>query len=195
MCDVVFGIFMVTWVIARHILYLMVCHSVWKDIPANIDYGCYSGAQGNMTGPFPAPDTFQHLLEPFRDPEGVVCFNHNIKWMFLSGLLALQVITLVWFWMIVQVAVKVLRGGQADDTRSDDEDDNYEDIDQEVLEVAEPVAVKPLEEEVGVEAISLKGRPSSAGSKRYRKGVSSASGVTLPDRKELLGRIGCDKGM
>jgi acyl-CoA-dependent ceramide synthase len=194
LCDFVFGLFMLTWVIARHVLYIMVCWSVYSDIPQTIEYGCYKGKNGSIIGPFPAPDRFQHLIEPFRDPEGVVCWNDKIKWGFLTALILLQAITLMWFWLICQVAVKVLRGGEADDSRSDDEE--YEDIDQDICEVAEPVKMVPLEEEVGVEAINLKGRTVS--SKRYRKGVSSASGVTLPghsDRKELLGRIGCDKGV
>jgi len=196
-CDVVFGLFMVTWFIARHVIYLMICHSVWADIPTTIDYGCYRGQNGAMTGPFPPSDRFFHLIDPFRDPEGVVCFNHEIKWGFLSCLLFLQGITILWFWMIIQVAIKVLRGGQADDTRSDDEDENNEEEDEKMSETFEQLDEKPLEEEVGVEGINLKGRTSSA-SKRYRKSATTASGVSLPghsDRKELLGRIGCDKGV
>jgi len=82
--------------------------------------------------------------------------------------------------------VKVLRGGQADDVRSDDEGE--EELDEHEV----------LEEEVGVESIILKGRVSNASKTRYKKSASSATGVSLPghsDRKELLGRIGCDKGV
>ena len=186
-CDVVFAIFMLTWLIARHVIYMMVCYSVWHDIPNEINLGCYRGTNGNLTGPFEPTDTFGHLLDPFRDPAGVVCFNHNIKWAFLSGLLFLQVLTLMWFWMICKVAIKVINGGEADDTRSDGEDEEDEEI--------ESVEYVPLEEEVGVEGIGLKGRTSST--RRYKKS-SSSSGVSLPghvDRKELLGRIGCDKGV
>jgi very-long-chain ceramide synthase len=184
---------MATWVIARHVIYLMVCYSVWHDIPIEIDYGCYKGKKGALTGPFPPPDRFGHLIDPFRDPQGIVCFNHKIKWGFLTGLLFLQAITLMWFWMICKVAAKVIQGGQADDTRSDDEDDEVDEAEEKKFE---PVEYVLLEEEVGVEAINLKGRASS--SRRYKKSVSSSSGVTLPghsDRKELLGRIGCDKGV
>lgn len=188
---------MVSWVIARHVLYLTVCYSVWQDIPKEIAYGCYQGKKGSMTGPFPAPDHFKHLIEPFRDPEGIVCFDHQIKWAFLAALLSLQVIIILWFWLIVRVAVKVIRGGEPEDPRSDDEDEEEdEDTEPVIYEKLEPIEVIPLEEEVGVESINLKGR--TASSKRYKKSVSSSSGVTLPghsDRKELLGRIGCDKGI
>ncbi|KAI9676122.1 MAG: sphingosine N-acyltransferase lag1 [Caeruleum heppii] len=194
-CDIAFGIFMLTWFIARHVLYLMVCWSVYADIPDVIRYGCYSGKTGKIRGPFPAPNRFSHLWQPFRDPEGLVCWDNQIKWGFLTMLLALQVITLIWFGMIMRVAWRVVKGGTAEDSRSDDEGE-----DDEMMDESEPspyqvgVSVPPLEEEVGVEAIHLRGRTSP--SRRLRKGVGSASGVTLPghsDRKELLGRIGCDK--
>lgn len=90
--------------------------------------------------------------------------------------------------------MKVLRGGQADDVRSDDEGE--EEVDEH--EVLEEEQLLPYEEEVGVESINFKGRVSNASKTRYKKSASSATGVSLPghsDRKELLGRIGCDKGV
>lgn len=200
MCDILFGVFMVTWIAARHVIYLMICWSIYADIPNEIEYGCYRGKNGAITGPFPAPDGFGHLLEPFRDPEGIVCWSNGIKWGFLSALLFLQGITLLWFSMIVKVAINVLRGGEADDSRSDDEGDAEEDLeDEEDLKQSQPLLqaeLPPFEEEVGVEAINLKGRTSNAS--RYRKSASTSSGVSIAghssDRKELLGRIGCDKG-
>lgn len=109
----------------------------------------------------------------------------------------------MWFVMIVRVALTVLKGGEAHEPRSDDDGDDIEEelTDEEILstiaalDAAALAQLKPLEEEVGVEAINLKGRVSNMS--RYRKGSSSTSGVSLPghsDRKELLGRIGCDKG-
>ncbi len=181
---------MVTWVIARHVLYMAVCYSVWHDIPNETKYGCYKGKKGELVGPFEPTDRFGHLLEPFRDPAGVVCFNHTIKWGFLSGLLFLQGLTLMWFWLICNVAVKVLKGGKADDVRSDDEEEEDED------EKPETNGQVPVEE-VGVEGINLKNRINAARRKGPKK-TSSSSGVALPghsDPKELLGRIGCDKGV
>ena len=98
--------------------------------------------------------------------------------------------------MIVKVAVKVLKGGQADDTRSDDEDED-EGIKEENVDTTESLVklgnLQPFEEEVGVESLSLNGRRSHASQIKYRKSVSNASGVSIADRKQLLGRIGCDK--
>lgn len=197
LCDVMFGIFMVTWFFARHIWYNMVVYSVYKHLPQEVHYGCYKGAQGSVVGPFEAPDRFMHLFEPFMDPAGVVCFNHRIKWGFLACLIFLQCITIMWFGMIVRVAAKVIAGGSSEDTRSDDESDEldeYECIPQEGRHEA-----VPLEEQVGVEAINLKGRSrKKSPAKKNKKAMSNTTGVTLPghsDRKELLGRIGCERGV
>lgn len=202
-CDIAFGVFMLVWLITRHVLYMLVVYSAYADIPKNITYGCYSGSTASLQGPFPPPDRFAHLVDPFRDPEGVVCWNDGIKMAFVWTLLALQVILCVWFGMICKVALKVLRGGEAEDSRSDDEDeddsvDDENDIPEEVEstlhkeEYREPLALPPLEEEVGIEAINLE---KHSPTRIYRKSAGVASGVTLhSDRKELLGRIGCDKG-
>lgn len=191
---------MVVWFIARHILYLIVCYSVYHHIPEEIRYGCYWGSASDLQGPVDPPDVFYHLLQPFRNPEGLVCWNDKIKWMFLSALLTLQVLLIIWFGMIIKVASKVLRGGEAEDSRSDDEgledeDENSEDLHgKDTCEEVNALKISPLCEEVGVDGISLTSRKTNP-AKRFRKVGSTASGVTIPsDRKELLGRIGCDKG-
>jgi acyl-CoA-dependent ceramide synthase len=217
-CDIAFGIFMLTWFIARHILFVIVTWSAYAHSPEMITAGCYSGRNGAIKGPFPAPDYVKHLLSPFRDPEGVVCWNSKILGAFIAMLTALQIITLIWFGMIMRVAWRVINGGTADDDRSGDEED-LETVENGHMDKARPpflesldvdvssLALEPLEEEVGVEQINLQavkergnGHKPSAGAKRYRRvgtgSHSASSGATLPghsDRKELLGRIGCDK--
>ena len=195
-CDIAFGGFMVVWFVSRHVLYMRVCYSIWVDIPKEIKYGCYWGSNQDLHGPIDTPNDFNHLTQPFKDPEGLVCWNNGIKWTFLGMLLSLQVILLIWFGMIMRVAWKVIKGGEAEDSRSDDEDEDEEDIQPQhkPYQNSPYIESPPLEEEVGVEAINLNSRKSSPG-RRYRKGGGTASGVTLhSDRKELLGRIGCDKG-
>lgn len=141
---------MVSWFVARHIFYLMTCYSIYKDLPEQITWGCYHGPNSNLTGPLPIPDGWGHVLEPFNGSEGTVCFSSSIQWGFLNCLLGLQVLTIFWFFMIINVAIRVVKGDGADDTRSDDERDENE------LET-EYEEAQPLEEEVGVEAIDLKG--------------------------------------
>ncbi|KAM0252325.1 hypothetical protein ACHAQJ_007763 [Trichoderma viride] len=188
LCDLAFVLFMVSWFVARHVIYLMVCWSIYADTINIMSSGCYIGSNDSLTGPFEAPAGFSYLIEPFLSSTGRVCYNETIKWAFLTTLLLLQAITIFWFTMIVRVAIKVVRGDGAEDSRSDDE---YEEEDEEELIYEE---IRPLEQEVGVEDLDLKGWERRNGLKKQ----ASASGVSLPghsDRKELLGRIGCEKQM
>lgn len=216
-CDVFFGVFMVSWVLARHVAYLMVCYSVWRDTTMVMGDRCWRDTARGIDGPLPKPSGLMYIAEPLWDSEAIVCFDESVKWGFLSVLLMLQGITLVWLMAIFRVAVKVIRGTGAEDTRSDDEEGETEELDQQeysdgrtkanVVEAAianhggkmsynddaENDDDQPIEEEVGVEDIDLKGWGRRSGVKRQ---ASSSTGVSLPghsDRKELLGRIGCEK--
>jgi acyl-CoA-dependent ceramide synthase len=186
-CDVLFGIFMVSWVLCRHIGFNLVCWSVYAHTPHIMETGCFQGSDKNRTGPFDTPPGLGWLVEPFFSSTGTVCYNETLKWAFLTPLLVLQAITIVWFAMILRVAIRVISGTGAEDTRSDDEEVDGEQEDEFVYEEAQP-----LEEEVGVEQLDLKGWERRSGVKRQ----ANSSGVSLPghsDRKELLGRIGCEK--
>ncbi|KAM6533199.1 Sphingosine N-acyltransferase lag1 [Fusarium falciforme] len=188
LCDVMFGLFVVSWFIARHVLYIMVCWSIYSDVPQIMPVGCFKGTNDNLIGPIDPPAGYSYLLDPFLKPDGLVCYNDTIQWAFLAPLLFLQVITIGWFTMIVRVIIKVLKGGDAEDVRSDDEGgDEEEEEDEFVYEEAQP-----LEEEVGVEELDLRNWERRSGVRKQ----ASSSGVSLPghsDRKELLGRIGCEK--
>lgn len=192
LCDTAFGAFMLAWFAARHILYVAVCYSVWAHTDELVPYGCFSGSNPKLAGPLDPPDSrgLLYLVDPLLSNNGLVCYNHTVKWCFLSALLFLQGITVFWFAMIIRVAVGVLSGKGAEDTRSGDEmEDDEEESGGEWEEEEE---APPLEEEVGVEGIDLKGWERRTGVKRQ----AVASGVSLAghsDRKELLGRIGCEK--
>ncbi|KIE00671.1 Longevity assurance, LAG1/LAC1, partial [Metarhizium majus ARSEF 297] len=185
LCDIMFGVFMLSWLVARHFVYVMVCWSVYAHTPEIMPSGCFRGSNDHLIGPEDPPAGLSWLIEPFLSSTGRVCYNETVKWSFLTPLLALQGITIFWFTMIVRVAMKVLRGDGAEDSRSDDE--AVEDEDEYVYEEAEP-----LEEEVDADEIDLRSWERRTGVKRQ----ASSSGVSLPghsDRKELLGRIGCEK--
>lgn len=206
-CDVAFAIFMITWVVARHILYLMVFYSAYEDTKEAIPYACF-GKKGEMVEAPSTSESFIQLLQPFRDPEGIICNNFWVKWTFLGMLLALQVITLIWFGMILRVAWRILNGGIAEDSRSEDEQEEEEEVEAQRKETGRNGFIEIpsyVEEEVGVEAINFKGRRTIGSSaikttkRKHRKTTGSATigRTTLAghssDRKELLGRIGCDK--
>jgi very-long-chain ceramide synthase len=209
-CDIAFGAFMIVWFVARHICYMAVCWSVYAHLPEETNYGCYRGSATHLEGPLPVPNDYNHLIQPFFDPTGLVCFNDGIMKVFLGVLLVLQGILLIWLSMIVNVAYKVVSGEGADDTRSDDEDSESDEgeaedpIDRIRLCVEpRPYTNLPIEKEVGFEEMRIS--PSRLGraspvrrSVRKSDGHAAATtGVSLrgpSNRKELLGRIGCDKG-
>ncbi|KAB5585640.1 TRAM1-like protein & [Coniochaeta sp. 2T2.1] len=188
-CDVMFGLFMLTWFVARHVFYLMTCWSIYADTPRIIGDECYRGGMNDLEGPLPIPtEGWAHVFDQFYNPKGYVCFGRNARNTFLSALLFLQLITIVWFGMIVRVAMKVLKGGAAEDTRSDDEgecDEEEEDIDDDD---------QPLEVEAGVEDIDLKAWERRTGVNKTKR-TGTSTGISLPghsDRKEFLNRIGCE---
>ncbi|KAK8234392.1 TLC domain-containing protein [Phyllosticta capitalensis] len=219
-CDTAFGIFIVSWTVARHVLYLMVMHSIWSIVPVVMPYGCYDSVSGSMLPDSPTTpanggsEIAKEILQPFRDPGGVVCFNDRIRMSFLGLLGGLQVITVLWFYMIIKVAYRVLAGQGADDTRSDDEGEDEEEESHrpngadpedslrrhekpgtEALKIA-TLDQKPLEQEVGVEGLAFNTPTRRRSERLYKRTAPRTSGISIPghsDRKELLGRIGCDK--
>ncbi|KAK2753929.1 sphingosine N-acyltransferase lag1 [Arachnomyces sp. PD_36] len=195
-CNIAFGVFLGTWLIARHVVYLTLCWSIYQTIPARLPYGCYNGATSEMYSTEGTPDNWGHLLWPFKDLDGSICMNEKVKIIFLSFLLFLQVLSIIWFTMIVRVAVKVLRTGAAEDSRSDDEGD-------EGLEEGGQGQNGTLEKDLGDASADSSGSdptwrrsvmnngPSQGN--RIRTGRARVRLSDQSDRKALLGRIGCDK--
>ena len=181
-CTVSFVLMMVTWLFSRHVFYLTLCWSIYKNVPAHMAYGCYSGATGEMISSDGYPDRWGHLFYPFVDLEGPICMNRSIKWIFLSFLLAIQTLSVVWFAMVIRVAVGVLRTGNAEDERSDEEE-----------------AAEEEESETGVKDGTNGAAMASESTGRNGPAAVRSRGrgrVRLGDQNErraLLGRIGCEK--
>ncbi|VTT64146.1 unnamed protein product [Fusarium fujikuroi] len=123
LCDVVFCLFFITWVLSRHVLYLMTCWSVYSDVPRIMEVSCFIGSAGNLHGPLPVPDNWWHLIEPWLYPNGIVCHSNGFRISILVYLLLLQVLMMMWFGFICKVAIGVLDGRVVDDVRSDEESD------------------------------------------------------------------------
>ncbi|ANB11729.1 sphingosine N-acyltransferase LAG1 [Sugiyamaella lignohabitans] len=104
-CDVMFGIFLVGWISLRHVFFNYCTWSAMTDAFQLIDKKCYYDENGEL----------------------VRCFTSQVHWTLVSMLVVLQVITLIWLWYILRVVVKILKGGSAEDNRSDDEDDEDDD--------------------------------------------------------------------
>jgi acyl-CoA-dependent ceramide synthase len=217
-------VFVVVWLIARHGCYLTICWSVYAHVnEVTMPYGTYSLHEtayesGMVSGVRLSPDggeeVLRHIFQPYVDPGGpTVSFNAKIRWGFLGLLLCLQCITLLWFFMICRVVVKVLRGEGADDTRSDDEGEDEEEapITAKSNSASAPTHTSSSvpftmrsekQRFIEVEADStdyVRRTPSRSGSSsggahssgRSRKGNAFASGLNLGEHKDILNRIGC----
>ncbi|KAF2134715.1 longevity assurance proteins LAG1/LAC1 [Dothidotthia symphoricarpi CBS 119687] len=206
-CDIAFGVFVIAWIITRHALFMTVCWSIYAHADVYIPHAChlidktvvyatdaarYDAAGGNQI--------WANLFSAYRDPNGPVCWMPSIRWYFLALLLSLQVFCCIWFCSIVKVVYKVLEGAGAEDVRSDDDEDELVENDT-VLNAANAnadsgLSAPPKEEEVGVEALTFARMNGASQRRQNRVSSSRASGISIPghgDRKELLGRIGCDK--
>lgn len=206
-CDIAFALFVVTWLAARHAAYLTICWSIYAHVnEATMFYGTYSLRQTDVNNSISGirlsddggDDMFSNIFQPLINPSAeTVSFNARIRWSFLGLLLGLQCITLMWFVMICRVVARVLRGGGADDSRSDDEGDE-EDVEDQPGPVQPSAPFKVAEEKKFIEVEStaeelsydhVRRSTSGSGSKRRSKGISS--GLNLGDKKDILNRIGC----
>lgn len=229
LCDLTFGLFILTWTLFRHIIYMFVVWSIYSDTPIVMVPGTYSSATGELLSPIPDTAIWSNVFQPYLDPQGPVSYHLKMKYAFLIPLLVLQGITVMWFAMICRVAWGVIKGEGAGDSRSDDEEEDEVEagVDEEVKApiksgarhqeskaqaavdaatektpvCAAPVSMKPIEVEVpqeeyvGVEELNLRrrGSPRYAGKSRKSAAGSGLAFTGHSDRKELLGRIGCDK--
>lgn len=186
---------MATWVVTRHVLYNMLWWSIYKNVPQQMAYGCYSGSTAKMISMNGYPDASAFMFGPFRGLENPICMNRTIKWIFLSFLLSIQLLSVVWFSMIVRVAYHVVCSGAAEDTRSDEEDEVETDDTPATngtvrLAAKEGVTTAPIA--VNEKAPGLD-RWRSNGSASVRARGRGRVPFDQSDRKALLGRIGCDK--
>ncbi|EEH08706.1 sphingosine N-acyltransferase lag1 [Histoplasma capsulatum G186AR] len=206
-CTAGFIVFLVTWVISRHIVYNLLWWSIYINVPDVMPYGCYSATTAEMISPAANAtldgaasidlNNWSHLLQPFRDLGGRICMSPRVKWVFLSFLLFLQILAILWFTMILRVAVKVLKSGSAEDSRSDDEEEDEEEVDSQNLRTEGNAGVRDGGRGNGTAIVSGSSVSSSAGQGHHPVRIRTGRGrVTLSDqndRKALLGRIGCDK--
>ena len=130
-------------------------------------------------------------FDPFFDQKGTICLDRNVKSIFLGLLLMLQVLSIVWFGMIIKVALSMLNGEGANDTRSGDEDEGGEDEEEE--EDEEECEARSN----GKPTQSANGKAKASGSEAPSRqtGLFQRGGIRVPgsrDRKELIGRVGCN---
>lgn len=92
-CDITFTVFMVSWVITRHIIFGKIIWSIYVDLPNDIPW-VWDPSQGSFA-----------------------CTSYWIAFIVL--LLFLQVLLLVWLRLILRIVWGVIIGNGAEDERSD----------------------------------------------------------------------------
>ncbi|SCV00865.1 LAME_0G12508g1_1 [Lachancea meyersii CBS 8951] len=98
-CDYMFAIFLVFWVLLRHIAYNYIFYHAGTKAPGLMANG-------------------QCMVSKVQKR----CWTPFIIDVFLWLLGGLQVITIIWMALIVKVLIKIIKGGSAEDVRSDADD-------------------------------------------------------------------------
>lgn len=102
-CDAMFLLFLVSWVVLRHGVYNVILYHTWHNSWRLLaDSRCVPGQVNEM------------------------CWNDIVIHTFITLLVGLQIIALVWMYMIFKVAYRVVTGSGAEDVRSDEEDTDHE---------------------------------------------------------------------
>jgi len=98
--DMMFVFFMITWVYTRHYLYGWIIYSTWAEpcLPEN--------------------------NKCIWDPLNGYWLTWWSRYIILFGLVLLQILMIYWFVLISRIALRVVTGKNAEDTRSDTEDDD-----------------------------------------------------------------------
>lgn len=160
-------------------------------------FGCYNGSTSEIIpGMSARPDQFSHLLEPFKNLDGVICLNTGVKYTFLGMLLLLHTLSMIWFGMILKVITGILMGGKAEDTRSDDEEEVEDDGDEaEVEKKRRPMHFTDLNTCVGGGSELSNGTTGSSTMSSLTPKVVTGRRrlMDAENRKELLARIGCER--
>lgn len=103
-CDVMFILFLGAWVILRHGLYNYLFFYTYSITDRIWEEGkCVAGVNQ------------------------IRCLGPNVIGVFLSLLGGLQILMMVWMYLIIKVAYKVITGTGAEDVRSDEDDTDFED--------------------------------------------------------------------
>lgn len=158
LCDATFGLFMLTWITTRHVLFSVVIWACLKIVPTSGYERARRPTAIASIAPKP-PTTLAEYLANTQISQLILC----------TLLVALQFLLLLWFAMIVRVAYRVVTGAGAQDTRSDEE---LSDEDEQELSLVEG-------------AISNGGKDLEKSSDAQLNGVA-ASASSLPDRPSQL---------
>ncbi|KDN40447.1 LAG1-domain-containing protein [Tilletiaria anomala UBC 951] len=157
-CDIGFGLFLVSWVITRHVLYNIL---LWSA----------------------AVESRRFIVQTWIPEQGWFYTDRFILFM-VSLLCALQVLLCIWFVMIARVAYRVVTGAPANDSRSDDETDGELELKPEQLDqrdVSEASKKEATKKHAGRKSAASVGDVAPAQPRSSSLGASlSSSGTPSP---------------
>lgn len=120
-CDVAFGLFLLSWIATRHVLFCCLIWACIKIVPQITFEEARQAAHSTTAASVAQIFSSMSLKQIWEDA--------SFARLTLVGLLvALQFILLLWFVMIVRVAYRVVTGAGATDTRSDEELDEEDEL-------------------------------------------------------------------
>lgn len=113
LCDIMFILFLISWIILRHGVYNYLFYHTWKYSSILMkDSQCIAGQVQKR------------------------CWSPAIINSFLGLLGGLQIITCIWMYLIMKVALRVIMGQSAEDVRSDEDDTDVEESEDSRSDVA-----------------------------------------------------------
>ena len=104
----------------------------------------------------------------------------------------LQLLSIVWFGMIIRVALSVLKGEGASDTRSGDEDEESDEIDDQCDELYSNGKTTPSSATIPSKGKASGSEPPARQTGLFQRGTGRIRVPGSRDRKELIGRVGCN---
>ncbi|KAI3648598.1 hypothetical protein MP228_006452 [Amoeboaphelidium protococcarum] len=119
-CDILFGLFTIVWLVTRHILYYFIVRSIYVDavdILKNVEWNPY------MVRAMFAIDQQSSSSSKIDHSKPGAYFSVGTWIFFLTLFVLLQSLLIYWFLLIVKVVTKVIKGTGAEDVREDEEDD------------------------------------------------------------------------
>ncbi|KAJ1956952.1 Sphingosine N-acyltransferase lag1 [Dispira parvispora] len=97
LCDILFGVFVIVWIITRHIIYGIIVYSIYDESVV--------------------------LLHAAPENPEEFYYSYPGRAYFLTLLISLQFIIIYWFVLIIRVITRVISGREAIDNRSSDDSD------------------------------------------------------------------------
>jgi very-long-chain ceramide synthase len=97
-CNIVFGLFTISWTVARHCLHWYIIYSSWFES--------------------------SQFIEDKWAPEEGHYLSDTVRSFFLTLLIILQILIHYWFYFICRIAYRLIKGDDVQDNKKSDSNDS-----------------------------------------------------------------------